>query len=182
MNKSEIKNINDFLIRLKENGNKDLVKGLYFLVQPSLQHIALKYLRNTFDAEDICQEFWGNIYKYANKYIYPMNGFNYLCKIMTNITINRYHLIKNTNERIQPIYVDYSKMVGSSTLTVEEIEKRQLVEYAFTSLTNTEKIIIQSIFYENKTTREIAKELDISIGLVSKLKKSALLKMKDKLS
>lgn len=181
MKKSEVKDINKLLVELKDNGNGDLVKSLYFLVQPSLQHIALKYLRNTFDAEDICQEFWGNIYKYANKYIYPMNGFSYLCKIMTNITINRYHLIKNTNERVQPGFVDYSKMLISSSLTEEEIEKRQLVEYALSSLSNTEKIIIQSIFFENKTTREIAKELNISIGLVSKLKKSALLKMKDRL-
>lgn len=38
-------------------------------ISPTIRYIALKYLKNDFDADDLVQDFWADIYKIAAPFI-----------------------------------------------------------------------------------------------------------------
>lgn len=78
----DIKKKNEITNCLKgvKNGDESALVSLYDLISPTLRFIALKYLRNETDAEDLEQDFWIHISKIAEKFSYFQNAYSYLCK------------------------------------------------------------------------------------------------------
>ncbi len=195
MNQKTKEDINYYINGIKR-GDKFCLDSLYYAISPSVRHIALKYLKNQQDADDLVQDFWADIYKISLGFVFNKNGFSYLCKVMTNRALNRYK--KLHNERCRKVeYVDYENFYSESaapdkgsSLAAEENnlisaserkEQDQIIDKAIAQLPELERIIIQSIFFEYKTIRQIAKELNISKSLAGKLKQSAINKLKEKL-
>lgn len=170
--------INKYLLGVR-SGDKLCLELLYEEISPTVRYIALKYLKNEADADDLVQDFWADIYKISAGFISLQNAFGYLCKVMTRRAINRYKALSRQKERIVR-YVDY-EIMGTYTLDMEQLEINDAVETAMKKLTETERIIIQLTYFEEKTVRAIAKELKISKSQVSKLKIAAIEKMKSEM-
>ena len=179
MDKERKSTINKYLIGVKSR-DKQSLDLLYDEISPTVRYIALKYLRNSFDVDDLVQDFWKDIYKIADGFIFFQNAFSYLCKVMTRRAINRYKSIYR--QSVQQIsLVDY-EISRDYSVSVENLEINYIVESAMQKLTKMEKIIVQLTFFEEKTVREIAKEVNLSKSQVGKLKLQALEKLKSEIS
>ena len=178
MDKERKDTINKYLVGVK-SGDELSLDFLYEEISPTIRHIALKYLKNDFDADDLVQDFWSDIFKIAKGFRFSTNAFSYLCKVMTRRAINRCKSLNRRNAN-QIHYVDYKKLC----LAADEentSEQNSYIEEAMRKLPETEIAIIQLTYFEEKTVREIAKELKISKSQVSKLKINAIDKMKAEL-
>jgi RNA polymerase sigma factor (sigma-70 family) len=96
---------------------------------------------------------------------------------MKNRAVSRYRKLKN--ERAYVSYVDYSNIDLSRTeCDSSQIDLIISVGQALKTLDETEKIIIQSTYFEGKTVRQIASELGLSKSSVARLKHESLEKLK----
>ena len=176
MKKDINKRITDCLIQIQKNKNSESVERLYDLIHPTIRHIAWKYMHDQQLAEDLIQDFWADIYKIADGFHTHRNGFAYLCKVATNKAINRYHQIKDRNAHA--LYVDYSELpLSDQGLSAEQMQLRLAVEQAMAQLSDTERIIIQSTYFEQKTIRKIAQEMKLSKSTAERIKQQALAKL-----
>ena len=158
-------------------GDNNAIEKLHSIIAPTLRYIALKYIHDSFAADDVVQDFWANIYKFSRGFIYSQNAFSYLCKIMTRMSINYYK--KHISDTIKIQYVDYSKIdIFAKSNDNETMHLRIAVSQALESLDEREKIVVQETYFENQTIRQIAKTLGISKSLVANIRNSALSKLK----
>ena len=170
--------INECLVAIRDHGKIEYVERLYSLTIATLRHIALKYMHDVALADELVQDFWADIHKIADGFVFHRNGYAYLCQVMTNRAINKYRKLKK--ERAYVIFVDYSALhVPAERGETERIDLALTVDQAMKTLDETERIIIQSTYFENKTVRQIAEELRMSKSGVDRLKNEALSKLKD---
>ncbi len=180
MDKATKEEINEYINGIK-TGDDHCLEMLYSTISANVRHIALKYLKNEFDADDLVQDFWADIHKISLGFIFNQNGFSYLCKVMTRRAINRYRQIHR--EKCQKIdFVDYQNLEHCVAKDdIENCERNIVLDNAIAQLSKMEKIVIQLVYFEDKTVREIAKELKISKSQVSNIKIAAIEKLKKEL-
>lgn len=171
--------IEEIVKRIK-SGEKTLIYNLYELISIPIRHIANKYLHDYLEAEDLVQDFWLDIYIILDSYRYLKNAYGYLCKIIRNRAIDRYRSIHN-HETAYVDSVDYGNIRNNSVLTIEQLEQSILIDQAIRDLPKIQAIIIQAIYFEGSTIREIAKELNMSKSEVFRQKQYAILSLKKEL-
>ncbi len=177
MDKEKVEKINK-LIREVRAGNNESFNKLYEIMATPISYIAMKYFKNKEDAQDVVQDFWADIYKLCSAFVFSQNGFSFLCKAMTRKTISAYR--KTHGKKIIINYVDFEcvdkdKIDGN----YEKVDNRILISKAISQLSELQKIIIQEIYIEQKTPREIAKILHIGKTTVYKEKNLAIEKLKE---
>ena len=169
--------ISNCLIGVKKRDNESLDK-LYYLIGYTIRNIALKYLKNEEDAQDLEQDFWANIYTFADKYVYISNAFSYLCRIMTRMALNRYLKLHGEKQRIVN-FVDYNKIHSfDENETIARIDNRIAVQSALNKLDETSQKVMQIRIFEDKTIEQIANDLKISKSEVGRIKLNAEEKLK----
>jgi len=168
--------IEEIVKRIK-SGEKTLIDNLYELISIPIRHIANKYLHDYLEAEDLVQDFWLDIYIILDSYHYLKNAYGYLCKIIRNRAIDRYRSIHN-HETAYVDFVDYGYIRNNSVLTIEQLEQSILIDQAMRHLPKIQAIIIQAIYFEGSTIREIAKELNMSKSEVFRQKQYAIITLK----
>ncbi len=177
MERQKKNEINECIAGIKKRDNASLIK-LYSLVGHTVRAIALKYLKNEPDAEDLEQDFWAKIYDIADEFSYLGNGFSYLCKVITNMAINRYRQIYGEKKHIiEAIDYDDIHSFDESAVT-ENLDDIIAVRKALEKLTKIEKLVMQLVVFEDKTIVHIAKELGMSKSHVGRIKKEAEEKLK----
>lgn len=174
--KRKIANINEALARIQRRDNGGIYV-LYDEISYTLRFIALKYLKNDADADDLIQDFWADIYKIADKFVYQRNGYAFLCKTMTRRAINRYRSIHGKTD-VSISSVDYCLIDREADNGFISAENRIMVDKALSELSELERIIIQETFFEDKTVRAIAKDVKISKTHVDRVKLQAIEKLK----
>lgn len=171
--KEKYKKINECLLHLQKHGTGEYVEALYDLIGPTIRHIGMKYLHDPDMTDDFVQDFWADIYNIADQYIFSFHAYGFLCKTATNRAIDRYRQLKGETARV--CYVDYSQypplQVNESP---QEHAMRLSINQAMDQLREDQRIVIQSVYFEDKTVRQIAAELNISKSQVDRLKKQAL--------
>lgn len=91
-----------------KSGDKNSVLELHKLISVAIRHIALKYLHNLSDAEDLVQDFWADIFRIINSYHYNKNAYGYLCKVVRNKAINRYKELNKNVTLVSSMWItDY---------------------------------------------------------------------------
>ena len=181
MDKETKKIINELLTKVRQ-GDDDSISRLCELMSPTIRYIALKYFKNESEADDLVQDFWCGIKKFADGYVFKKNAYSYLCRVMNRQAINRLKKLKRQVEN-EKAFVDYSKVNNYQTdETLETIELRNDLNNAMLKLTDKQQIIIQEIFFEGKTIRQVAKNLGISKTHVGRLKNEAIETLKNELS
>lgn len=181
MDKEINKSLNELLAKVKQ-GDNDSIVCLYELMSPTIRYIALKYLKNESEADDLVQDFWYDIKKYANGFLIYKNAYGYLCRVMTRQVLNR---LKKLNRQVEKniAYVDYLKVNNYQTDdSMEVVGLRNDINVAMMKLTDMQRIIIQETYFEDKTIRQIAKDLGISKTQVGRLKNDAIEILKNELS
>lgn len=173
--------INDCLSSIRERYDMQSVCRLHSLAGGVFRHIALRYLCNSHDADDLVQDFWADIYDIASKYRYNSNAYSYLCRTFTNMAINR--AVKKGRDVNRTLnYVDYENTASDDGKCMEEALLNSLIDGAMAELDEQEKAVVQLTYFEDKTVREIAKTLDKSKSQIARVKQSALAKLKRKLA
>ena len=76
MDKEPREYLNVLLIKVRQ-GDDDSISHLYELMSPTIRYIALKYLKNESEADDLVQDFWYDIKKYANGFLIYKNAYGY---------------------------------------------------------------------------------------------------------
>ena len=180
MDKHTKMKINKCLISIQKGDNESL-DLLYKLTAHSIRYIALKYLKNQQEAEDLEQDFWADIYNIADKFTYFKNGFSYLTKIMTHMAINRYYKL-NGDYKHTVNYVDFSAIEHfDEDEVIEKMDIVANVHKALEKLDTNEKVIMQMIIYEDKSILQMAKELNMSKSKIGRIKVNAEEKLKTEL-
>jgi len=165
-----------------KNGNDKYVDILYYLIAQRLRYIALRYLRNEEDVRDIVQDFWADIYENAKNFAYEENGYSYLCRIMTCMSINRYNKIHGERQKVVE-FTETSHINPFDELAfVENLDYKIAVKKALLNLDPIEQAVMQLIIYEDKTIEQIAKILKVSKSKVGRAKLAAEEKLKKDLS
>lgn len=177
MSKAEIEKINKYLFDIRNN-NFQSIELLYDLIAPTIRYIALKYLKNVADADDLVQDFWADIIKISNRFVFQKNGYSYVCKCMNRKAINRYKKL-HSGKSVCIEFVDYSLCNLIDESMMNNIDNLIMVQEAFKFLSETEKIVIQETYFEDKTVRAIAKDLHLSKSNVARIKSEAINKMKN---
>lgn len=77
--------------------------------------------------------------------------------------------------------MDYGLFREGSLGTIEELDLQILIDQALRNLPRLQAIIIQAVYFEEKTVREIAKELNMSKSEVDRQKQAAVIKLKEKI-
>lgn len=178
MDKDKLEIINNLICEVRVGNNESLSK-LYDIMFSTIWYIALKYLKKQQDAQDVVQEFWKDIYRITSSFRIKKNGFSFLCKVMTNKTINAYKKI-HKREKVEINYVDYfANDRYYEDKNIENIPTNIMVSNALNYLPEIQRIIIQEIYFEQKTLREIAKDLHIPTTKVFEEKTKAIKKLKE---
>lgn len=171
--KEKYKKINECLLQLQKHGTGEYVEALYDLIGPTIRHIGLKYLHDPDMTDDFVQDFWADIYKIADQYIFSFHAYGFLCKTATNRAIDYYRRLRGEAARIS--YVDYSQYPQLYADKMPQDYALHLsIGQAMAQLQEEQRIIIQSMYFEDKTIRQIASELKTSKSQVDRLKKQAL--------
>ena len=181
MDKQKKKEINESIVGVK-NRDEEALNTLYFLVAHSIKYIALKFLKNEEDAQDLEQDFWASIYDIADKFTYLKNGFSYLCKVMSRMAINRYKKL-NVEKQHTVEFVDYGRIEPfDENEVIIDLDKRMAVQKAMETLSPKEQAIMQMAIFEDKTIVQTAKELGLSKSDVGRIRLEARNKLKIKIS
>ncbi len=181
MDKETKSSLNELLAKVRQGDNNSIF-CLYELMSPTIRYIALKYLKNESDADDLVQDFWYDIKKYANGFLIHKNAYSYLCRVMTRQALNR---LKKLNRQIENDveYVDYLRVMNyHNEESLEDIDLRNDINNAMTKLSQLQQVIIQKTYFEDKTVRQIAKDLGRSKSQVGRLKSEAIEILKNELS
>lgn len=174
------KRIENLLKEIRETKSVEAVNALYEEVNQTIRYIAMKYLRNESEADDMVQAFWADINKIADGYKYWKNGYGYLCVVMNNKTINWYRRVKRQRERV--MYVDPQRLsVFGEGLDAEQSALKADVERAINGLTETERIVIQETVFECCSVRQVARDLRMAKSVVQRIKSTALEKLQEAL-
>lgn len=169
--KTLITQVNEAMSAIK-NGDKEAVALLFQLTYKPLFHIAYKYSKDQYTAEDLTAEIFANIDYISSKYSNGQNAFNYLCKAIKNRYLNglRYKRRHQTGELCENLAAAYDNLDSR----VADISVRQ----ALKSLDKEEFTIINMKFYMDMTFREIAARTGLSLGKVQRIYNRAANKLK----
>ena len=168
--------INMLLRKIKHERSVEAIEQLYNIINKSIRHIGLKYLHNEAFTDDMIQDFWADIYNISDRFTFWGSGEAYLSKIAKNRALNLYKKIHGRESKI--IFVDYAEIADPDSNNINLVI---CVNEAIKKLNKTEQIIIQSIYFENKTIREIAIEMKMSKSTVQRHKDEAIKKLKKEL-
>ena len=174
MSKADIELINKCLFEIAF-GDERYITVLYHAISPTIHYIARKYIPDKDQAEDLVQDFWADIEKISKGFIRAENGFNYLVKVMNRRAINRYKKLSKEKARVRCVDPELD---GEKEDFSEKYALMETVRSALSMLEDTERIIIEESYFENKTVREIGKDLKISKSTVDRIKQRALDKLK----
>jgi len=173
--------INKCLMEIKHR-NKKYIDILYYLVSNKLKYIAIRYLRNEEEVKDVEQDFWAYIYKNADNFKYMDNGYSYLCRIMTCMSINRYNKLQSErNHIVEDVETNCISPFDENTL-IDNLDNKIAVQNALDCLNPIERAVMLLIIYDDKKIEQVAVDLKLSRSTVGRIKLSAEEKLKKELS
>ncbi len=146
-----ITKINKYLLSIKK-GREDGLTKLFKYTFSNLFCVASMYLINKNDADDVLNQAYENAVKYIDTFDGEKNGYNWLFTIVKNCA-------KEFNEREKrrlEIACDIDEEVAEEFTALEHI----IVEEAITKLDNEEKKLLYRIYWEGRSVKEVAQELD----------------------
>lgn len=145
----------NFLLRKIKDGDKSKMSDLYDLTHNHLKHVALHHLENKTDFEDVLEEAYYRVLKYIASFNSLKDGYNWICRIVQNVTadINK----KNKN------YVVCENLPIDDFQYPEDIDAiltmDALYQYVKT-LPQIDRQIFYYRYYLDLPFDEIAKKLD----------------------
>ncbi len=148
-------------------------------------NLIYKYVNNTADAEELAQEVFLKVWKYAKDYKGKSKFSTWLYRIAVNVCLNfkkkKILVTIEFNEKIYDNETGQSESYARNN-QIEQNKSDELIRTAIDSLPPKQKIALVLSRFENKSYNEIAEIMDISISSVESLLFRGKQNLKQKLS
>lgn len=166
----EIENA-DILLQKIALGDKNAFRQFYEATKADVYSLALSFLKNTQDAEDIMQTVYIKVYDSARDYKPQGKPMAWVLTITKNLCYSKLRSVLRRGEFSDEVRYDTS----SHDVDTEE---KLLLEYCLKSLNDDERNIIVLHAVSGLKHREIAKLLGLPIGTVLSKYQRGLKKIK----
>lgn len=150
------------------------VRDLHAFLGNRIRFIALKYMKNSFDADDETQSFWSEIGVYCAKCGYFTNAADYLCTCFENQCRMRLRAQKRQAKTVSLEDVENYEAGTKYDLTMRQYALKQSFERAAKQMTEEERLVFALVCYEEKSVREIASELRLSRSHVERTRQKVM--------
>ena len=163
------------IVALLEKGDKKAINLLYENYADSLYGVIKKIITDDETAQDVLQESFVKIWRYAKKYD-PTKAklFTWLYRIAYNTAIDKVRSLKNKTEKEVQIDVSPVYKITSNELNQDVLDLRKHLR----TIDEKYQIVINALFFEGMTQQEASEELDIPLGTVKSRLKIGLRELK----
>jgi RNA polymerase sigma-70 factor (family 1) len=162
------------LVKRLQGGDLEAFDLIYDRYSGKLFAFGLKYLRSTAEAEDLVQSVFLKLWE-NRKYLNPALSFK---SYIFTITYNDICKLFRKKKYLQKFIAEELLLDTESSLeTEQDIEYQSLlirVQQLVEKLPERQRIIFKKSREEGKTTKEIAKDLDLSSGTIDNYISAAL--------
>ena len=164
----------DYCIQAIANNDKRYLEELYVLTAKSIYGYALSILKNKYDAEDVLQSTYINIFKAAKSYQSKGKPKAWMMRIAKNLCLEK---IRKHQYEVEDVQEDWNTVVGDNDeLSVTE---KLLVQKCMTVLSEEEREIVILHAVSGLKHREIAENLGLLLPTVLSKYNRAIKKLKD---
>lgn len=160
--------VNSYIISIA-SGDNSALEGLYLLVGGRLLSVAQGIMRNKHNAEDVLQDSFIKIVRYAHQFRGGSNGYGWLCKIVQNTALNK---LKSEQLRRADNIDDIFGLSDGKDFYRDSIQSQDIKD-ALLQLEPKERLVIWLKYYNDMTIREISADTGIKKTTVQDLIKRA---------
>ncbi|TXE07135.1 RNA polymerase sigma factor [Seonamhaeicola algicola] len=163
------------IVSLLKAGNKKAISLLYENYADALFGVIKKVISDDETAQDVLQESFVKIWRYAKKYdASKAKLFTWLYRIAYNTAIDKIRSVKNKsgNEVQIETSVVYTFTADSINQDVLDLKKH------LGTLDEKYQIVINALFFEGMTQQEASDELNIPLGTIKSRLKIGLRELK----
>lgn len=154
-------------------GNNDAFDELYTLTNKAIYAYALTITRNVYDAQDITNDCFVNIYANAHKYLAQGKPMAWIMSIVKNMCYTRFR----QNERFAD--VDEAQLENQLLTSADaSVEDRIIVRTCLYKLSDQERMIVVLHAVAGMRHKDIATHLQIPLSTVLSKYNRAIAKLK----
>ena len=170
-----ISSIEKEIVSLLEKGDKKAISLLYENYADSLFGVIKKIITDEDTAQDVLQESFVKIWRYAKKYdSSKAKLFTWLYRIAYNTAIDKVRSLKNKTGKEVQIETSAVYKVSSGELNQDVLD----IKKHLSSLDEKYQIVINALFFEGMTQQEASDELDVPLGTIKSRLKIGLRELK----
>ncbi|MFI1771651.1 RNA polymerase sigma factor [Thalassobellus citreus] len=163
------------IVYLLERGDKKAITLLYENYADSLFGVIKKIIKDDDTAQDVLQESFVKIWRYAKKYdASKAKLFTWLYRIVYNTAIDKTRSLKNKSGKEVQIETSNVYKITSNGLNEDVLD----IKKHLSSLDEKYKIVINALFFEGMTQQEASDELNIPLGTIKSRLKIGLRELK----
>lgn len=163
------------IVYLLERGDKKAITLLYENYADSLYGVIQKIISDEDIAQDVLQETFVKIWRYAKKYdSSKAKLFTWLYRIAYNTAIDKVRSLKNKNNKEVQIENSSVYKITTNQLNDEVLD----IQKHLSTLEEKYQIVINALFFEGMTQQEASEELDIPLGTIKSRLKIGLRELK----
>jgi RNA polymerase sigma-70 factor (ECF subfamily) len=163
------------IVTLLQNSDKKAIGLLYENYADALFGVIKKVIENDDTAQDVLQESFVKIWRYANKYdASKAKLFTWLYRIAYNTAIDKVRSQKNKQGKEVQMETSNVYKVTSNELNQDVLD----IKKHLNSLDEKYQIVINALFFEGMTQQEASDELNIPLGTIKSRLKIGLRELK----
>ena len=163
------------IVTLLKNGDKKAITLLYKNYSDALYGVIKKVIADEKTAEDVLQESFIKIWRYAKKYdASKARLFTWLYRIAYNTAIDKVRAQKNKVGKEVQIETSNVYKLTSNALNQDVLD----IKKHLGSLDEKYKIVLDALFFEGMTQQEASEELSIPLGTIKSRLKIGLRELK----
>lgn len=163
------------IVSLLEKGDKKAISLLYENYADALFGVIKKIISDDDIAQDVLQESYVKIWRYAKKYdASKAKLFTWLYRIAYNTAIDKVRSLKNKSGKEVQIETSSVYKITSNELNQDVMDIKKHLK----SLDEKYQIVIHALFFEGMTQQEASDELDIPLGTIKSRLKIGLRELK----
>lgn len=170
-----ITKIEQEIVILLKKGDKRAISLLYENYSDALYGVIKKIIIDDEVAQDVLQESFVKIWRYAKKYeAQKAKLFTWLYRIAYNSAIDKVRSLKNKTEKEVQIETSSVYKITSNELNQDVMDLRKHLN----TIDEKYQIVINALFFEGMTQQEASEELDIPLGTIKSRLKIGLRELK----
>lgn len=163
------------IVTLLQNSDKKAISLLYENYADALFGVIKKIISDDDTAQDVLQETFVKIWRYAKKYdSSKAKLFTWLYRIAYNTAIDKVRSQKNKKNNEVQMETSSVYKVTSNELNEDVLD----IKKHLSSLDDKYQIVINALFFEGMTQQEASDELDIPLGTIKSRLKIGLRELK----
>lgn len=183
---SEADNLNqtdaDLFLQL-QNGQTDTLAILYDRHAGLVYGIALKFLGNTSEAEDLTQDIFLILTRECSYDLNRGSLRTYLAILTRSRALDRLRSRSRSQKRLRQQSLTENAIVSPNNplVDISRLERSSEVQQALEQLSTKEQDVLRMAYYQGLSQSEIAKQLNIALGTVKSRSRRGLLKLRQAL-